>query len=80
MLANFEPQHMAGFGHNNPPGMFAITPEDVRVAHDSVVALGPFGRTAGFEWRRLSAYRSCFSKKQGQTFVLAKACMLVTTV
>ena len=39
MLANLEPQHMAGFGHNNPPGIYAITPEDILDARDAVAAL-----------------------------------------
>lgn len=39
MLANLEPQHMAGFGHNNPPGIYSITPEDILDARDAVVAL-----------------------------------------
>lgn len=39
LLANLEPQHMAGFGHNNPPGIYAITPEDVLDARNAVTAL-----------------------------------------
>ncbi len=30
---------MAGFGHNNPPGIYAITPEDVLDARNAVTAL-----------------------------------------
>ena len=39
MLANLEPQHMAGFGHNNPPGIYAITPDDILDARDAVTEL-----------------------------------------
>ena len=39
MLANLEPQHTARFGHNNPPGIYAITPEDILDARDAVAAL-----------------------------------------
>lgn len=38
-LADFEPHHLAGFGHNNPPGMFAITPEDISEARKAAAAL-----------------------------------------
>ncbi len=39
MLAKLEPQHIAGFGHNNPPGIYAITPADVVDARDAATAL-----------------------------------------
>lgn len=39
MLAKLEPQHMAGFGHNHPPGIYAITAEDVLDARDAVATL-----------------------------------------
>ncbi len=39
MLADLEPKHMAGYGHNNPPGMYAITPEDISDAQDAISAL-----------------------------------------
>ncbi|MGD1886597.1 MAG: hypothetical protein ACFB01_05650 [Cohaesibacteraceae bacterium] len=39
MLADIEPEHMPGFGHNNPPGIYALTQEDVLDARDAVAGL-----------------------------------------
>ena len=39
ILSDLEPKHMAGYGHNNPPGMYAITPEDISDAQQTISAL-----------------------------------------
>lgn len=56
MLGDLEPPHTAGFGHNNPPGAFAITPEDIQDAREAITVLkrelpkAPGDRQSISEW------------------------------
>lgn len=54
MLVSLSPEHTLGFGHNNPPGIFAITAEDIMDANNAVAALESELPTASPDRRRIS--------------------------